>query len=384
MLNDDWKNIVDGGRGEEFVSIDAMKEYKIQVNLEILEGCSYMCPGCFVKRKGNWNPNSIATFHSLAYELKDRTDIVLDDIVIGPTDFYGAQNLEEIINNQRLADAILMMPEDNRNIQHNCSILGSLSEKDIEGKIKAIENSPLGKVVEAWDVQIALDLNRLMNDQVYLDALDERVETFKNSSLNFEISMATNIVQGVEDILFPAIEFVRSRYETVIEVLPSVVRSFNHSAKHGNKLFEWNDMLTRLAADPHRFKNKFHFLQGDVSHKAFHYSVISIYHGDMYLSPFIYENAQIHTDDFKVDNGWLMLPDADITDYILKKKDEIVVKQIENSGNKECGECKYLNICVNRMVPMIMDTVFDGRKECILNKDVIGLYDDEVYHGNSY
>ena len=384
MLNNDWKNIVDGGRGEEFTSIDNMKEYKIQVNLEILEGCSYMCPGCFVKRKGNWNPNSIATFHSLAFELKDRTDIVLDDIVIGPTDFYGAQNLEEIINNQRLADAISMMPEDNRNIQHNCSILGSLSEKDIEGKIKAIENSLLGKVVEAWDVQIALDLNRLMNDQVYLDALDERVETFKNSSLNFEISMATNIVQGVEDILFPAIEFVRARYETVIEVLPSVVRSFNHSAKHGNKLFEWNDMLTRLAADPNRFKNKFHFLQGDVSHKAFHYSVISIYHGDMYLSPFIYENAQIHTDDFKVDNGWLWLPDADITDYILRKKDEIVVSQIENSTSKECGNCKYLNICANRMVPMIMDTVFDGRKECILNKDVIGLYDDEVYHGNSY
>ena len=175
MLNNDWKNIVDGGRGEEFTSIDNMKEYKIQVNLEILEGCSYMCPGCFVKRKGNWNPNSIATFHSLAFELKDRTDIVLDDIVIGPTDFYGAQNLEEIINNQRLADAISMMPEDNRNIQHNCSILGSLSEKDIEGKIKAIENSMLGEVVEAWDVQIALDLNRLMNDQVYLDALDERV-----------------------------------------------------------------------------------------------------------------------------------------------------------------------------------------------------------------
>lgn len=385
MLNNDWKDIVSGGGvGEEFTSIDSMKQYKIQVNLEILEGCSYMCPGCFVKRKGNWNPRSITTFHSLAYELKDRDDIVLDDIVIGPTDFYGAQNLEEIINNQKLADAILMMPEDNRNIQHNCSILGSLSEKDIESKIKSIENSPLGKVVEAWDVQIALDLNRLMNDPEYLNALDERIETFKNSSLNFEISMATNIVQGVEDILYPAIDFIRSKYETVIEVLPSVVRSFNHSAKHGNKLFEWNDMLSRLAVDPHRFKNKFHFLQGDVSHKAFHYSVVSIYHGDMYLSPFIYENAQIHTDDFKVDDSWHWLPDADISDYILKKKDEVVVSQMEKSGDKECGSCKYLNICVNRMVPMIMDTVFDGRKECILNKDVIALFDDEVYHGNSY
>tara|TARA_R110000796_G_scaffold22010_1_gene64206 strand:- start:71 stop:1210 length:1140 start_codon:yes stop_codon:yes gene_type:complete len=379
MLNNEWKDIVSGGGiGEEFTSIDSMKQYKIQVNLEILEGCSYMCPGCFVKRRGNWNPKSIALFHELAYELKDRDDIVLDDIVIGPTDFYGAENLVDIINNPRLADAILMMPEDNRNIQHNCSILGSLSEKDIQGKIKAIEESPLGKVVEAWDVQIALDLNRLMNDPEYLIALDERVETFKNSSLNFEISMATNIVQGVEDILFPAIDFVRSKYETVIEVLPSVVRSFNHSAKHGDKLFEWNDMLTRLAVDPYRFKNKFHFLQGDVSHKAFHYSVVSLHQGNMYMSPFIYENAQIHTDDFKVD------VDGNIVDSILNKKNKIVNDQIEQSSDKECGSCKYLNICANRMVPIIMDTVFNGRKECILNKDVISLYDDEVYHGNSY
>ncbi len=379
MLNNDWKDIVSGGGiGEEFTSIDSMKQYKIQVNLEILEGCSYMCPGCFVKRRGNWNPKSIALFHELAYELKDRNDIVLDDIVIGPTDFYGAENLIDIINNPRLADAILMMPEDNRNIQHNCSILGSLSEEDIQGKIKAIEESPLGKVVEAWDVQIALDLNRLMNDPEYLIALDERVETFKNSSLNFEISMATNIVQGVEDILYPAIDFVRSKYETVIEVLPSVVRSFNHSAKHGDKLFEWNDMLTRLAVDPYRFKNKFHFLQGDVSHKAFHYSVVSLHQGNMYMSPFIYENAQIHTDAFKVNI------DGTIVDSILNKKDTIVNDQIEQSSDKECGSCKYLNICANRMVPVIMDTVFDGRKECILNKDVIGLYDDEVYHGNSY
>lgn len=379
MLNNEWKDIVSGGGiGEEFTSIDSMKQYKIQVNLEILEGCSYMCPGCFVKRRGNWNPKSIALFHELAYELKDRNDIVLDDIVIGPTDFYGAENLVDIINNPRLADAILMMPEDNRNIQHNCSILGSLSEKDIQGKIKAIEESPLGKVVEAWDVQIALDLNRLMNDPEYLIALDERVETFKNSSLNFEISMATNIVQGVEGILYPAIDFVRSKYETVIEVLPSVVRSFNHSAKHGDKLFEWNDMLTRLAVDPYRFKNKFHFLQGDVSHKAFHYSVVSLHQGNMYMSPFIYENAQIHTDAFKVNI------DGNIVDSILNKKNKIVNDQIEQSSDKECGSCKYLNICANRMVPIIMDTVFDGRKECILNKDVIGLYDDEVYHGNSY
>ena len=60
MLNNSWKDIVKhGGVGEEFTSVSSMTQYKIQVTLELLEGCSYMCPGCFVKRRGNWNPKSI-------------------------------------------------------------------------------------------------------------------------------------------------------------------------------------------------------------------------------------------------------------------------------------------------------------------------------------
>ena len=51
MLNNEWKSIViDGKKLEEFSAISSMGTYKIQVNLEILEGCSYMCPGCFVWR----------------------------------------------------------------------------------------------------------------------------------------------------------------------------------------------------------------------------------------------------------------------------------------------------------------------------------------------
>lgn len=372
MLNDSWKNIVkDGGIGEEFTPISAMKQYKIQVALELLEGCSYMCPGCFVKRKGNWNPVSIDLFHQLSKELKDREDIVLDDIVIGPTDFFGAENLLDIIRNEKLSEAISWMPKDNRNIQHNCSILGSLSEKDIQSKIRAIENSPLGQVVEAWDVQVALDLNRLLDDELYRKALDERIETFRNSRLNYEISMATNIVDGLEDRIFEAIEYIRQTYSTVIEILPSVVRSFNYGPKHGSKLFEWNDMLNGLSSDVDRFKQRFHFLQGDVSHKAFHYSVVNIHNGEIYMSPFIYENAQIYTEDFRIPiNGT-------IYDSILTYKDSVVNQQIQDSKSKECGDCKYLNICSHRLVPKIMDTVFSGRKECILNKQVIKLFDNE-------
>ena len=381
MLNDEWKKIVvDGNRLEEFTAISAMSQYKIQPQLEILEGCSYMCPGCFVKRKGNWSPYSIHLFWELAKELMGREDVVLDDLVIGPTDFYGAENLETIIEDVKLAEGIMMMPEDNRNVQHNCSILGSLSEKDIEGKIRKIEKSLVGSVVKSWDVQVALDVKRLLYDKEYRGALDNRIETFKESSLNYEISMATNIVDGIEDMIYDAIDLVREEYQTVIEILPSVVRSFDHSPKHGEKLFEWNDMLTKLSTDEKRFKTKFHFLQGDVSHKAFHYSVINIHNGRMFMAPFIYENAQIYNDAFLID----ITQGGDIVDRILEHKHWIVNHQIQNSQLTECHTCKYLNICSHRLVPRVMETVFENRKECILNKDVIQLFDDEVYYGNSY
>ena len=314
----------------------------------------------------------------MATELEGREDVVLDDLVIGPTDFYGAENLLYVINDVRLAEAILMMPKDNRNVQHNCSILGSLSEKDIETKIKQIEASLLGKVVEAWDVQIAIDINRLLDDVDYRIALEDRLRTFDESSLNFEISMATNIVQGIEDRIYEAIDLVRNEYNTVIEILPSVVRSFDHGPKHGEKLFEWNEMLSRLASDPKRFKERFHFLQGDLSHKAINYTVVNIHQGKFFMSPFIYENAQIYSEAFLISTYQQQLS---LVDSILYHKEMFVKWQIEKSSAKECGTCKYLNICAHRLVPRVMDTAFANRSECILNKDVIALFDYEVYDG---
>jgi hypothetical protein len=130
-------------------------------------------------------------------------------------------------------------------------------------------------------------------------------------------------------------------------------------------------MLNKLSSDVDRFKQRFHFLQGDVSHKAFNYSVVNIYNGKIYMSPFIYENAQIYSEEFKIPvNG-------EIYSSILAYKDFIVNEQIKNSATKDCGGCKYLNICSQRLVPKIMDTVFKERKECILNKRVIELFDNE-------
>ena len=73
---------------------------------------------------------------------------------------------------------------------------------------------------------------------------------FEDSSLEFEISMATNIVDNIESILFEAIDYTREKYSTVIEILPSVVRSLSANSKHAVKLFKWNSMLDTFAKEP--------------------------------------------------------------------------------------------------------------------------------------
>ena len=98
------------------------------------------------------------------------------------------------------------------------------------------------------------------------------------------------------------------------------------------------------------------------------------------MAPFIYENAQIYNDAFLID----IEKGGNIVDHILAYKDWIVNHQIQNSQLSDCYKCKYLNICSHRLVPRVMETVFQNRKECILNKGAIELFDDEVYHGNSY
>ena len=64
----------------------------VKIQMDILDGCHHKCPGCFVHRRGNASDKS--QVYMAKEFIRDITDqgILVDEILIGPTDFLASEN----------------------------------------------------------------------------------------------------------------------------------------------------------------------------------------------------------------------------------------------------------------------------------------------------
>ena len=67
---------------------------RTEINLDILHGCSQQCPGCFIPRKNLTKADNLETLYNLLIE----GAYYPDEITIGPTDIFDAENFNEIMN----------------------------------------------------------------------------------------------------------------------------------------------------------------------------------------------------------------------------------------------------------------------------------------------
>ena len=69
---------------------------RVEIQLDILNGCESSCPGCFIPRK-----NKTCDLSILYNTLKEGT-YSPDEIVIGPTDIFSASNFDELMDDPYL------------------------------------------------------------------------------------------------------------------------------------------------------------------------------------------------------------------------------------------------------------------------------------------
>ena len=84
---------------ESLAPSDATK-FDVLIQMEVLAGCDHGCLGCFVDK--NIDPAMNQMIIDRAKELTDgvkRTGLNLREFVIGPTDFFTAENTESVLNN---------------------------------------------------------------------------------------------------------------------------------------------------------------------------------------------------------------------------------------------------------------------------------------------
>lgn len=374
MLKNDWKTYLENNKQalspEGFIDPADQSKIKIQLMLEILEGCAYNCSGCFVKRRKNYGTGlGLDLAAKLVDELTE--EFVLDDIIVGPTDFFSSGNIIQVLDDPRFRKIVDALPEDG-GLQHNCSVDFFIGEDRVEEIIKHVENSYL--VDRPFDVQIAVDLHMLNNPHVH-SLIDKRLEAMRKSKIQYEVSLVCNITQEINDNVLDTVQMVNSKWDTIIEWAPSVVRALaNKPEKMLSHIQGWNKDIGKIAAmDEKRFRQIFTWQQSDESHKAFNEIIVSVNNDEFYIVPFLYENSPLYHPSLKVDMNDSVLKS------IFETRHNLQLEQYKNIPNLVCNGCKYVENCSSRLIPTLITDVI-GKNECLINKDVMAMYDNLGYN----
>jgi hypothetical protein len=372
LTNKDWINTISGVLSDEInVQTCDNTDILVQIQLDILEGCFYNCPGCFVNKQDNYTTDSLDITLNLVKEIHELNNVKTDNIILGPTDFFAAGNLISILKDDRFLQIIELL--DDKCIQHNCGIDDVISNNKIREVIEQIELMPIINQLD-FDVQIAIDIIRLNSDNIYRTKIKDRINIFKNSKLKYEVSLATNItdnsiLNNTDLNLYDAIKMTQNEFNTVLEFLPSVTRSINKlNSSNVNELQlleNWNDILLRtFNNNKEEFIKNFLLVQSDKTHKTHNELLLNINKNNIYIMPFIYENSVIYDDLFRVKQNTL--------DGIIKLNTQLIQKQYDDIPTT-CKECDQLDTCVQRFIILTMNDIFNTN-DCIVNKDILNSY----------
>jgi hypothetical protein len=81
----------------------------------------------------------------------------MDDLVLGPTDFFGADNILQILEDPRMIELCRSV----EGIQHNTSIDGDVTDDFVKDVISYLESNEVYTNLN-YDVQIAVDVYKTL------------------------------------------------------------------------------------------------------------------------------------------------------------------------------------------------------------------------------
>ena len=80
-------------------SLNESNKITINLNLEFLDDCEFNCSGCFVRRRNSYTEEDFTNIAHIFNDIDDTFE--LNEIVLGPTDIFGARNTFDILKNDK-------------------------------------------------------------------------------------------------------------------------------------------------------------------------------------------------------------------------------------------------------------------------------------------
>lgn len=307
----------------------------VKLQLDVLDGCHHKCPGCFVHRRGNASEeHQLKDCISFINDIHSR-GILIDEIIIGPTDFLSSENFYEVM--PHLVDMIN---------EHSpiLAFITTLIDDNVDRWVEWLRNSiNLNTEIE---IGIAIDpakfhhINYLENINNKLKYIDSKVD--HDVTFTFLVNIKD---YGLDyDKLH---EDIVDKFKTTFDLIPSVSRSHRPNIILA-AIDKFNDYFNALPKD-----TKLNNIMVDHSHAGMNYNVLNYKTGEWWISPFLYENMAIYDDMVKIES--------------FDDVQSLLESQIERAKGTECESCPFFFSCYNRKIILLRDYL--GVDRCIAPKE---------------
>jgi hypothetical protein len=356
---------------ESLAPSDAYK-FDVLIQMEVLAGCDHGCLGCFVDK--NIDPDMNQAIINRAKELADgvkRTGLNLREFVIGPTDFFTAENTKAVLNNSAVQDimrdhtgARIAAPAkfDKVSMEKLKEIFAVLDDEDKYRRDMIIEFiMPIGRVAE------------MLDDDDYYNEVMKKVEFFKNDTpkqMDWSWTLQASNVVGKKidkETYNRIIDKSVNEYETIVEMNPAFSRARNQIIKRNN-LFSWNDFLGKVIDEDNASETV--MSMANLYCNSINFVGLTIVPGKH--GPTTHLNVMLHEQAFFLENVNLDVTGLSFEE-ILQHKNALVAKGINRSSQvKDCADCQFAIACANRLVFEAQTSL--NVNGCVMNKDVLELY----------
>ena len=356
---------------ESLAPSDAYK-FDVLIQMEVLAGCDHGCLGCFVDK--NIDPDMNQAIINRAKELADgvkRTGLNLREFVIGPTDFFTAENTKSVLNNSVVQDimrehtgARIAAPAkfDKVSMEKLKEIFAVLDDEDKFRREMIIEFiMPIGRVAE------------MLDDDDYYNEVMKKVEFFKNETpkqMDWSWTLQASNVVGKKidkETYNRIIDKSVNEYETIVEMNPAFSRARNQIIKRNN-LFAWNDFLGKVVDEDNASETV--MSMANLYCNSINFVGLTIVPGEN--GPTTHLNVMLHEQAFFLENKNLDVTGLSFEE-ILQRKNELIAKGINKSTKvKDCSDCQFAIACANRLVFEAQESL--NVNGCVMNKEVLDLY----------
>ncbi len=368
MLKNNYiMNTVDEAH-RRYEKIDYVEGLKVNMTLDILEGCVHSCAGCFVNRRGNSVDNDVLSKLPGIQDLFNNNGIRFSSFIMGPTDIFASNNIEEILKNPHIIKAfgnvstIEMVTVLDMNIFERMSGIIDLFNK--------IPKHPLGIM---YAMQVVVDTDLFVNDKDYRDNKYEDVKRVLNL---FDDDIDFKLVFNMEDKevdLALISRIARDEWDCLVEPIPSYQRSMNQST-HQEVTKKWRDLINDQMTT--ETKKDIALTIADFNQGAGKELTYTLTKGKFYAPAFIYDVATIRDEKFEI-------KDIESIESWTEIKRDLYMDGLKYiSKTEECGDCNRRHLCLSKSVLNYME--FYGLTECLLPKKALNNYSDSDIRAKDY